>query len=200
MNDLDATRRSLHEQWSALAKDPRTDGLLDWLTIAASFRASSSRHQDWAHPLGYEQVIAESPHTRWWFPDTLIPLPDGIAAGEARACYRNAVLIAATDPDRYAYVEGYATSGLLVVEHAWVLDRVTGQYLDPTWAALQERDSTISTNQSYAYAGIGFVAEVAYEWIQEREGAIFAGDWRTDHVILRQGLAYDSDGLVTGLR
>jgi hypothetical protein len=61
--------------------------------------------------------------------------------GTERECFRNAALLASSDPDRYAYCQGYAVSRRLLeagvcfpVEHAWVLDRRDGLASCPTWA------------------------------------------------------------------
>src|SRR5215471_15258739 len=44
--------------------------------------------------------------------------------------------LACKDPDRYVYIEGYATSAevtSLTASHAWCYDRKTGLIVDPTW-------------------------------------------------------------------
>jgi hypothetical protein len=40
--------------------------------------------------------------------------------------------MAVDEPDRYAYVEGFALKHI-PIHHAWVVDLETGLILDPTW-------------------------------------------------------------------
>lgn len=58
-------------------------------------------------------------------------LPADVAKGTKRECYRNAGELALAEPEKYAYVEGYAHS-VLAVSHAWCVTR-DGQVVDPTW-------------------------------------------------------------------
>jgi hypothetical protein len=60
-------------------------------------------------------------------------------------CYRNAFLSVASDPSRYAYVEGYCLSGSFPIAHTWFVDR------ERPHLAL---DTTLPWSEPYRYAGV----------------------------------------------
>lgn len=61
------------------------------------------------------------------------PLPAEVEQGEPKMCYVNAYRLAAHNPGRFFYVEGYATA-MIPTEHAWCVDR-QGRVIDctPHW-------------------------------------------------------------------
>ena len=74
------------------------------------------------------------------------------SACKAKACYLNCFTLAAEEPDRYIYCEGYgvlASLGL-PLPHAWVYDKTDKAVVDPTWAAAG------NTGPDDIYLGIPF--------------------------------------------
>jgi hypothetical protein len=60
-----------------------------------------------------------------------------VPRGKAGECFRNAMNLALDHQD-YIYCEGYATGGLMPVQHAWCLDQ-EGRVVDPTWHHLPSK-------------------------------------------------------------
>lgn len=69
----------------------------------------------------------------WGAPMPFAPLPKGVARGRFKECFGDAHKLAMRKPDRYVYCEGYATSGILPVLHAWCFDLKRGVVVDRTW-------------------------------------------------------------------
>lgn len=65
--------------------------------------------------------------------------------GERNLCFKNSLVRALEDPDRYVYCEGFAAGRVIPLLHAWVFDRDLGLAFETTW---EEPGS--------AYLGIGF--------------------------------------------
>lgn len=94
--------------------------------------------------------------------------------GPTGFCFRNAGRIALRHPDRYAYCEGFALSVAserigcaFLVQHAWILDRHTGETIECTWP-----------DGAHSYYGIEFAAGCY------REALTDCGTWDVlDHVI-----------------
>ena len=111
----------------------RYESLRSYLTMMHEFKA---KHTGNGRTLEGDVLR----HGEWF---VWSPLPDGIEYGEAKNCFGNAANLAiATDlygsdneRGRFQYFEGYGmTPGLgLTVEHAWCIDRRTGQVVDNTW-------------------------------------------------------------------
>lgn len=87
----------------------------------------------------------------------------GIHRGPMKNCYSNAARLVLTDPDRFIYMEGYGCRpelGLVVGEHAWVLDKERGyEVIDPTWR----------NTQGAAYLGIPFSFDYQRQQILEHK-------------------------------
>jgi len=77
-------------------------------------------------PIGGATVILK--HGQFFLPE---PKPKSIAWAPSRMCFMNAAQLALAD-ERLTYVEGFAHSGLIPVEHAWVVD-ADGKLIDNTW-------------------------------------------------------------------
>jgi hypothetical protein len=63
------------------------------------------------------------------------PLPDDVPTMTAKWCYLNAYRLAASDPERFDYYEGYGAlvdSGGWPVAHAWCVEG-GDRAVDPTW-------------------------------------------------------------------
>lgn len=74
-------------------------------------------------------------HGRYYAP---APLPADVEEGTPGDCFRDASTLSLNRPD-LIYVEGWATSGILPVEHAWCVTE-SGFVIDPTWAAIGDDD------------------------------------------------------------
>lgn len=68
------------------------------------------------------------------------PLPGGVQPMKAKCCYLNAYTLAAGDPRRFTYYEGFGTTvrgeGWPVL-HAWCVD-ADEHAVDPTWWGLSD--------------------------------------------------------------
>lgn len=78
---------------------------------------------------------------------------------EAKMCFSNAGSRVIED-DKLTYVEGFATSFGVPIEHAWMVDE-DGIVIDPTWW-LSERDT-----EPHEYYGVAFSTEYLKERILE---------------------------------
>lgn len=70
--------------------------------------------------------------------------------GEPKQCFRNSLLWAMLQPDRFIYCEGYAV-GIIPIHHGWLIDRVTRAVVDLTW---RER--------RFVYVGLPFRSEFLF--------------------------------------
>ena len=61
------------------------------------------------------------------------PLPKGVGKRRFKECFSDAYRLVSRKPERYIYCEGYATSGIIPVLHAWCFDTKTGVVVDRTW-------------------------------------------------------------------
>lgn len=86
------------------------------------------------------------------------PLPSGIEQGPKKQCFQNASMLAFENRSKYTYVEGWAFSGLLPVDHAWCVD-AEGNVVDPTW----------DNPQDCAYFGIPLDTNFVFKRVQSSE-------------------------------
>ena len=63
-------------------------------------------------------------------------LPATVRRGTSGQCFQNAAELVMKEPEKYAYVEGYAM-GIMPVHHAWCVTR-DGSVIDPTWTDSKE--------------------------------------------------------------
>lgn len=85
----------------------------------------------------------------------------GGSLGPAKQCFRNAGSLALfEDPERYAYVEGFAVPARLglPMAHAWVYDRVERRAVEVTWPEVGDE-----------YLGVAFRTEWFRAWTTARE-------------------------------
>lgn len=108
------------------------------------------------------------------------PKPPEVPWGMLKQCYRNATSLAVDDP-RYTYVEGYAFSGIVAVQHAWV---VTGEgvVVDNTW----KPSSFALPLEQWVYFGIPFRERYLRETVlrNERYG-VLSGSMHINHQLLQ---------------
>jgi hypothetical protein len=116
---------------------------------------------------------------------------------EPQQCFYNAYN-GCVELEGYTYVEGYAQTNMLVVQHAWLEDP-EGTIVDPTWANHLTSDKDVIPT----YYGIrfdnAFVIRRAFEtgWC-----SILNREWsdRPDFPSLRFGFVTNDAGLVTGYK
>jgi hypothetical protein len=89
-------------------------------------------------------------------------LPERYHMGSPGNCFADAWRLMTDNPD-LTYVEGWASAGILPVEHAWCVDK-TGRVIDPTWAAVRDDDI-----EDRAYWGIPFRRRWVLDTTLERE-------------------------------
>lgn len=119
------------------------------------------------------------------------PLPgDDLRHMVPNECYGNALLGA--DVEGYRYVEGFAMTDFLMMNHAWLED-AEGRVVDPTWHPLLKK------GLHFTYYGIAFdTAFVHDRAIATGWTSVLRSEWRIGHPILRQGLVM-SNGVAIGL-
>lgn len=106
----------------------------------------------------------------------------------ARQCYRNAY-DAIVEYGDYTYVEGYAQTQFLAVQHAWLEDR-DGNIVDPTWANLD-----LPAGFRATYAGIKFTSDfVMARVLANGWHSMLAADWQKSHETLQRGLKINDAG------
>lgn len=112
-------------------------------------------------------------------------MPDALR-GAMQQCFYNSVMAAAARPDRLVYCEGIAFSGIIPVDHAWVLDLETGMAWDPTWSEKHMGPRM----QSTCYVGLPFRLELVLERA-ERGNWCMLDDWHEHWPILSGTLPLD---------
>jgi hypothetical protein len=94
---------------------------------------------------------------------------------QPKACFNNCLWMAVGEPEKYRYVEGWATS-VIPVHHAWLIDE-HDRVVDPTWG---HRDGC-------AYYGVVFTVEELFESAEvQDERKVFSMLYpsRPDHPLL----------------
>ncbi len=152
------------------------DTVADHLRHVGDFIATAhgARHDDWAYATYEHLVLAEGHEFE------RKPLPTQFRKMREKMCYQNAYHCVTRDyDDQYLYVEGYAR-GIIVVEHAFVLDLEDGKIFDPTWPRDNDHDG--------GYYGIVFPTQYMIE-TTSRTGCygLLGNDWMDDHNLLRNG-------------
>ncbi len=104
------------------------------------------------------------------------PLPDDVDPMPARECFRNALMLAQSDEDRFVYYEGYATTTAthLPVLHAWCWDSVESRVVDPTWASIDYPEDDIEAMYIGIPMDIGFVMR---RTLHTSHWGILGNDW-----------------------
>lgn len=109
-------------------------------------------------------------------------LPDDVRPGEPQECYKNAALTAISNPDKYTYVEGYATpkSIPLPIQHAWVVD-ADDNVIDNTW-------SELDGGTGAAYIGVKIDTPTLTAALEANEHYTLFQDWDSPVNPVRDGL------------
>jgi len=84
----------------------------------------------------------------------------GYRRGPERRCFSNAFDLALQHYPELDYVEGFATTGLIGVHHAWCATP-DGRVVDPTWREVTREDRPVD---SWAYLGI----PLDLDWVSGR--------------------------------
>jgi hypothetical protein len=123
--------------------------ITNWLTMLRDVCRRNSMLDGYAYA-GIGDFLLQ--HGVWYKPR---PLPKRIRRGMPRACFGNALMLAARH--EYKFVEGYAVPALetvlIPVHHAWVIDS-EGNVIDNTWS-----------KTGLAYFGVEFPQAMAMEAI-----------------------------------
>lgn len=150
--------------------------------------------KDWAHR-NYQQlllaygVLKQAPY---WVPDELSYLEP-----ERQQCYLNC-FNAVFEVPGYTYVEGFAASHGLIVDHAWLEDS-QGRIVDLTWA----NHNPLSADVTPTYFGVRFHTDFVLRRSSETGWAsIFRPEWelKPDFPSLRFGFETDDAGFVTDFK
>jgi hypothetical protein len=116
---------------------------------------------------------------KFYTPQTL---PSQYSKGTPKNCFQDAANLAMDHPD-LTYVEGYATTGIIPVHHAWCADK-DGKVIDPTWAALGDNDEGI---EHRSYYGIPIPTdELTARIIKKKTWGFFETDYPVDEATLRE--------------
>jgi hypothetical protein len=91
--------------------------------------------------------------------------------GEMKQCYRNAFNLLELDP-YLIYCEGYATTGLLPVLHAWCIDP-KGNIIDNTW------------NEGICYFGVPFNKIYVLKAVTQQGKYGVIDNWKNSWPLLR---------------
>jgi hypothetical protein len=154
------------------------------ITAAMSeFGVKEPLNRDWAHS-SYRELVLSLGTVR----TAPLILPDPYELMEARNCFGNAFEMA-TDYEDLTYVEGYARTSHIIVNHAWLEDR-NGRIIDPTW-----QDRLIDHGGQATYAGIKFSLDVVMRRALETESiSVLHNDWMLGTTALEYGFVM-SDGV-----
>lgn len=169
---------------------PELQPFMQHFMISRWMVGSKANTEGWRHPT-YQDLMLEHGVLRqapFFVPDEPLFLE-----AELQNCYMNC-FTAASELADYAYVEGFAQTSMLIVQHAWLEDP-DGNLVDPTWALLGERH-VIPT-----YYGIRFDTDFMVTTALETGWcSMFARDWerQPDFPSLRTGFIFDDRGYATG--
>ena len=102
--------------------------LTDYLRFVVESRQSmGARTTAWAYGCMEDFVLRNGQSY-----DIVIPKPKWVPQGVIKECFSNCLNCVIRYPDLLTYCEGYATSNIMPVHHAWLLYQ--GQVIDPTWS------------------------------------------------------------------
>lgn len=147
------------------------EGVTNFLKALATMTESIHELPDGWSYVSYERFVLE--RGVW---HEAAPLPDEIRRGELGNCFANALRLA-NSHRHLTYVEGYASSEFMPVQHAWCVD-VDGTVIDPTWDDPQDR----------VYLGVEIDTDRAWEIVTKAKVfGIIGNDWMNGNMILRTG-------------
>lgn len=120
---------------------------------------------------GRDEVLTRHGRLFEWAPGTV---PADVGEAAPGMCYREAGMLATTEPERFTYCEGYACDvGGMPVAHAWVVDR-EGRVIDPTWEGFVEERGT----EEREYFGVAISYERVYAaMIRTQTWGVLTGNW-----------------------
>jgi hypothetical protein len=99
------------------------------------------------------------------------PLPPGMRLRKPKQCYLNSMHLVWENPNRYVYVEGWASTPFIATSHAWCHDRETGLIVDTTW------------ENGFDYVGVVIRTKYACEAIDKYCGSLIE-DWECGYPIV----------------
>lgn len=143
---------------------------------------------DWKHRSYEDLFLSVGPPRQAPF---FVPDEPVLISAELQNCYLNCYN-AVCELEGYTYVEGYAQTNLLLVQHAWLEDP-DGNVVDPTWALLDEH----KWNVTPTYCGVRFDTEFVLRNANETGWcSMFNREWEQspDFPSLRHGFIFE-DGL-----
>ncbi len=119
------------------------NNIQEYLAVISNLR---TKHPDY-HYHGVEDFISQHGQTY-----DVRKKPKHIPYDTKQECYRNALRFVWNNPS-YTYVEGFATTGILPVQHAWVVNE-NNEIIDTTWR--WQPDAL----QTWRYFGVPFSIDV----------------------------------------
>lgn len=169
--------------WAALVRDERMLPLLTQLAAYHAMGAGQVKEESFAdRPRSYPEWIFTHKALRATVSAGDTPSPNVLSARSGarwvkpQSCFANSLLLANLSPE-WLYVEGWASSGIIAVAHAWNVHRETGELLDLTW-------SREPGDPNYLYAGVAFDGEFAFRLQEKRSGSVVEGDWLRGNELL----------------
>ncbi len=110
----------------------------NYLKLIASMKIKHpSKKFDWEYHGQEDLILREGKQYEY------AKKPKGVRYGPWKYCFRTSYYLADSNPKRYTYCEGFATS-IIPCLHAWCIDRETGKVVDLTW-----RHDDVSSERGY---------------------------------------------------
>jgi hypothetical protein len=190
---MQVTLRNFTDAYGRFFDTHRMDVVGPYLIQRAAVMKATYPGRDWAFDSTEHLLLEEGREFRRI-------LPTMVEMGNENECFANACRLVRSNPQRYAYCEGYAFAGAIPVHHAWAIDRHTGMVVDNTWPDRWAKERNID----WQYFGLPIQSEYMLKALLGGAGTVlddFAHDYpiQTGLVPLEEVLHGDFKPLQRGL-